>query len=199
MIKLACTIVLSAALATLPELLLAAELQAPKAGANMVWECTGPFTKKYDLKIARIKDDVVRYEGKIDSGKYFAEKHAGLTGTSLWYRLIGKRRQWFDLEDFEDFRKMIPGSRFKGAVPALQNKDKWVWRYEISIGQPSEVDHPVLGKVELVPITEERSVFHGTYSSKMMTYLLPEKGLSVSWTYEDAKGVEKCDIVKFTE
>lgn len=199
MIERTGAILLLAALVVLPELAQAQELQPPKVGSTMTWKCTGPYTRHYELKVMHIKNDIVRYDGKVDSGAYFAEKHAGLTGTSLWYRLIGKRRQWFDLEDFEDYRKMIPGSRFKGAVPALQDKDKWVWRYEISIGQPRDVDHPVLGKVQLIPISEKRSVFHGTYSSKTTTYLLPEKGLSVKWTYEDTKGEEICDLAKFSE
>ena len=172
-----------------------AELRAPKVGLRMVWACDGPYSKGYDLTVKRIKDDVARYEGTVDGQEYFSEKHVGLTGTSLWTRLFGDRAQWFDMEDFDGYRKLAPGSRFKGSVPARQGEDKWVWAHQISVGAPQTVNHKLLGKVKLVPVSEDRKIYHGTYWSKMTTYLLPELGVSVSWTYEDANGVEKCDLV----
>lgn len=171
-----------------------AKLKAPEVGTRMVWECNGPYSKRYDLKVVRVDDDIVRYEGVVDGQPYYSEKHAALTGTSLWYRLSGQRTQRFDMEDFEDFRELVPGSRFKGAIPAEQKDDKWVWDYQVNVGQPRAVNHRVLGKVLLVPVSERRKVFHGSYWSKMTTYILPEAGISVSWIYEDPKGVERCDL-----
>lgn len=172
-----------------------AELKAPAIGTRMVWDCDGPYSRRYDLTVARIDKGVVRYEGLMDGESYFSEKHAGLTGTSLWHKLFGKRMQWFDMEDFEGFRQLVAGSRFKGAVSAVEGDDKWVWRYEVSVGQSQTVNHGVLGRVRLVPVSEKRTVVHGTYWSNMTTYLLPDEGVSVSWVYEDPKGVEHCDLV----
>jgi len=172
-----------------------AELRAPKVGLRMVWDCEGPYSKHYDLTVRSIEDNTVRYEGKLDGQDFFSEKHADLTGTSLWIRLFGDRAQWFDAEDFDGYRMLTPGSLFKGAVPARQGEDKWVWGYQVSVGMPQTVNHKLLGKVQLVPVTEQRKIYHGTYWSKMTTYLLPELGVSVSWTYEDASGIERCDLV----
>lgn len=178
----------------LPVTASAEELQAPALGIRMVWECQGPFTSHYDLQVVSINDKVVRYEGRIDGGNYFAEKHQALTGTSLWYRLFGERRQWFDFEDFADYKKLRPGSRFKGAVPAEHESERWVWKYEISVGQSRSLSHPVLGQVQVIPVSEERSVFHGEYWSRMTTLLVPSQGISASWTYEDHNGTERCDL-----
>lgn len=172
-----------------------AELNAPKLGTRMVWDCEGPYSQRYDLTVVRIEKDVVRYEGQLDGAPFFSEKHARLTGTSLWYELSGDRAQWFDMEDFEDFHKLVPGSRFKGAVPAQKGLEKWVWDYEVSVGQPQDVKHGVLGAVRLVPVSEERKIFHGTYWSRMTTFLQPKTGVSVSWTYEDSNGIELCDLI----
>lgn len=175
-----------------------AELKSPKVGDKMSWQCDGPYSKRYDLQVVNIADGIVRYEGLLDGQEYWTEKHARLIGTSLWVRLSGDRKQWFDMEDFEDYYKLAPGARFKGAVPAQTGQDKWVWDYQLSVGQPKQVNHPVLGRVTLQPASEERRVFHGTYSSRMTTYLHPETGLSVSWVYEDSKGIETCDLVSFS-
>lgn len=174
----------------------AAELRAPKVGTHMIWDCTGPYSQRYDLTVVKIENGIARYEGTLDGQPYFAEKDIKLTGTSLWVRLLGDRAQWFDMEDFAGFYKLKPGSRYKGAVPARQGEDKWVWDFEARVGQPQVVTHDVLGKVTLVPVTENRKIFHGTYWSRMTTFLLPERGISVRWIYEDPKGVESCDLVK---
>lgn len=175
-----------------------AELKSPKVGDRMTWKCSGPYSKRYDLEVKKISDGIVHFEGVLDGKPYWAEKHATLIGTSLWVRLFGDRKQWFDMEDFEAFHKLVPGSRFKGAVPAQTGEDKWVWDYEVSVGQPQNINHPVLGSVTVVPASEERRIFHGDYWSKMTTYLQPDLGLSVSWVYDDPKGTEKCDLVSFT-
>lgn len=174
------------------------ELRAPALGSRIVWECEGPFTSRYDLQVVSIIDNVVRYEGRIDDANYFAEKHEALTGTSLWYRLFGERRQWFDLEDFADYRLLRPGSRFKGAVPAQHEDNRWVWRYQIAVGQARDLAHPVLGEIRVVPVSEERSVFHGEYWSRMSTLVLPARGISVSWIYEDHSGTERCDLAELS-
>ena len=170
------------------------ELEAPQTGTRMVWGCSGPFTTKYDLVVMGIREDVVRYEGEIDDGRYFAEKHRALTGTSLWSRLYGDRRQWFDFEAFSEYRMLKPGESFETAVPAQHGTDRWVWKYNIRLGQLKTIHHPVIGKVKIIPVIERRRVFHGDYWSRMETILAPELGLSVSWEYEDQSGLERCDL-----
>jgi len=177
----------------------AEELQPPALGSHMIWDCQGPFTSRYELKVVSITDNIVRYEGRIDDGNYFAEKHEALTGTSLWIRLFGGRRQWFDYEDFADYRLLRPGSRFKGPVPAEHNDDRWVWRYEITVGQARSISHDVLGLINVVPVSEERSVFHGDYWSRMTTLVMPTRGISVMWTYEDHKGKERCNLAEIRD
>ena len=175
------------------------ELEVPKTGTRMVWECTGPFTTKYDLTVTGISKDVVRYEGEIDEGRYSAEKHWALTGTSLWSRLNDDRRQWFDFEAFSEYRALKPGESFESAVPAQHGADRWVWKYNIRLGDLNTIQHPVIGEVKVIPVIERRRVFHGDYWSRMETILAPHLGLSVSWEYEDEVGLERCDLVLFEE
>lgn len=175
------------------------ELEAPQAGTRMVWDCSGPFTTKYDLTVAEISKNIVRYEGEIDEGRYFSEKHWALTGTSLWSRLYDDRRQWFDFESLSEYRALKPGESFESAVPAQHGTDRWVWKYNIRLGELKTVHHPVIGEVKVIPVIERRRVFHGDYWSRMETILVPDLGLSVSWEYEDQVGLERCDLALFEE
>ncbi len=175
------------------------ELVAPKAGTRMAWDCTGPFTTRYDLTVTGINDDVVRYEGEIDDGPYVAEKHWALTGTSLWSRLYDDRQQWFDFEALSEYRTLKTGESFETAVPARHGADRWVWKYNIRLGQSRTLRHPVIGDVKVIPVIERRRVFNGQYWSHMETLLAPDLGLSVSWQYEDENGTERCDLTLFDE
>ena len=175
------------------------ELGTPQTGTRMVWDCSGPFTTKYDLTVVGVSNDVVRYEGEIDEGRYFAEKHAALTGTSLWSRLYDDRRQWFDFEAFSEYRSLKPGESFESAVPAQHGTDRWVWKYNIRLGELKTIHHPVIGEVRVIPVIERRRVFHGDYWSRMETILAPDLGLSVSWEFEDEDGLERCDLALYEE
>lgn len=175
------------------------ELEAPQTGTRMVWDCTGPFTTKYDLTVTGISEDVVRYEGEIDDGRYFAEKHRALTGTSLWSRLYDDRRQWFDFEAFSEYRTLKPGESFESAVPAQHGTDRWVWKYNIRLGELKTIHHPVIGEVKVIPVIERRRVFRGDYWSRMETMVAPDIGVSVSWEFEDEDGLERCDLAIYEE
>lgn len=177
----------------------AVEVQAPKAGTRMVWECSGPFTTRYDLTVTGISDDVVRYEGEVDDGPYLAEKHRALTGTSLWSRLNDDRQQWFDFESFAEYRALGPGETFESSVPARHGPARWVWKYHVRLGQWESIRHPLLGEVRVLPVVERRRVFQGDYWSRMTTLVAPGSGLSVSWEFEDPDGLEKCDLVVLEE
>lgn len=171
-----------------------AELAAPKLGMLMTWTCDGPFTKKYRVKVMKIDGDVVTYQGARDDEVYWVEKFSWLTGTTLWSRKSSERFQWFDKEDFENYPKLEPGTQFKGAVPAREGEDKWVWDYVITVDEPQTLEHATLGKVQVVPVIEKRRVYHGDYWSNMTSFLEPKSGLTVRWIYEDPRGQEDCDL-----
>lgn len=171
-----------------------AELALPKVGSLMTWTCDGPFTAEYRVKVMKIDGDVVTYQGARDEDSYWTEKFAWLTGTTLWSRKSGSQFQWFDKEDFENYARLEPGTRFKGAVPAREGDDKWVWDYVITVDEAQTIQHALLGEVRIVPVTEKRSIYHGTYWSNMTSFVHPEKGLTVRWIYEDPRGLEDCDL-----
>jgi hypothetical protein len=171
-----------------------ADLQAPKLGTLMTWTCSGPFTQEYRVKVMKIDGDVVTYQGNRDDESYWVEKYAWLTGTTLWSKKSGDRFQWFDNEDFESYRKLEPGTRFKGAVPAREVDDKWVWDYVVTVDEPQTIEHALVGKVAIVPVTEKRRIYHGTYWSSMVSYIMPKQGLTLRWIYEDPRGAEDCDL-----
>ena len=171
-----------------------ADLEPAKLDRVMVWTCSGPFTQEYRVKVMKIDGDVVTYQGSRDEESYWVEKYAWLAGTTLWSKKSGARFQWFDNEDFDNYVKLEPGTRFRGAVPASEGDDKWVWDYTILVDEPQTIEHALLGTVQIVPVTEERRIYHGSYWSKMVSYVLPREGLTVRWIYEDPKGVEDCDL-----
>jgi hypothetical protein len=170
------------------------ELAPPAIASVMTWTCSGPFTTEYRVKVMKIDDDMVTYQGRRDDDSYWTEKFAWLTGTTLWSRKSGDQHQWFDKEDFENYVRLEPGARFKGAVPAREGDDKWVWDYVITVDEAQNLEHALLGDIRIVPITEERRIYHGTYWSNMTSFVLPEKGLTVRWIYEDPRGLEDCDL-----
>lgn len=174
-----------------------AELALPKVGSVMTWTCEGPFTTEYRVKVMKIDGDVITYQGLRDDESYWTEKFGWLTGTTLWSRKSGERFQWFDKEDFTNYAQLEPAARFKGAVPARDGDDKWVWDYVITVDEPQTLEHAILGEISVVPVVEERRIYHGTYWSNMTSLVQPEKGITVRWIYEDPRGQEDCILTKF--
>ena len=180
-----------------------ARVKAPRIGTRLKWSCTGPYTTDYDITVQGIDRGLVKYSGNIvyagsagSSYPYETEKHWTLTGTGLWSSMTGGKRQWFDYEYFREFAKLKPGSVFRGPVPARAGEDLLVWDYEITVGKSQRIDHEVLGRITVVPITEKRRIFHRDYTATLVTLLEPKQGISVSWTYSDEKGKEECDLVR---
>ena len=180
-----------------------AKVNAPRIGTRMKWSCTGPYTTDYDITVEGIDRGLVKYSGKIvyagsdnSAYPYETEKHWTLTGTGLWSSMTGNKRQWFDYEYFREFAKLEPGSVFRGPVPARVGESLWVWDFEITVGDSRQIDHDVLGRITVVPITEKRKIFHKDYTAKLVTLLAPEQGISVSWTFTDEKGREECNLVR---
>lgn len=178
----------------IPVAVLGAELQPPEVGLTMTWTCTGPFTRRYQVVVSRIESDTVVYRGVRDDEDYWVEKAAWLTGTTLWAKKSGERYQWFDKEDFQNYRLLQPGSKFHGAVPTREGEEKWVWDYRISVDEPQRMKHALLGDIGVVPIREKRRVYHGDYWSEMTSFIIPEKGVTLRWIYEDPRGIEDCDL-----
>lgn len=177
-----------------PVSVLAAEIQPPEMSLTMTWNCTGPFTSRYQVVVSSIKNDMVVYRGVRDDEDYWVEKAAWLTGTTLWAKKSGERYQWFDKEDFDNYRMLQPGSKFHGAVPTREGAAKWVWDYRISVDEPQRMKHALLGDVTVVPVKEKRRIYHGDYWSDMTSFIIPEKGVTVRWIYEDPRGIEDCDL-----
>jgi hypothetical protein len=173
-----------------------AALNPPTVGTVMTWTCTGDHAKEYVVKVASITDGVVRYQSKVDGIKYWAEKPAGLTGTTLWLRKNKGQMQTVDMEDFAEVATLRPGSRFKGAVAASDGDAKWVWGYKVAIGRLQSVRNPILGNVVLTQILEWRHVYHGKYRSEMTSLVEPNLGITVEWKYRDNKGLEHCVLSK---
>jgi len=180
-----------------------ARVNAPRVGTRLKWSCTGPYTTDYDVTVEGIDKGLVKYSGKIayaGTGSsyypYETEKHWTLTGTGLWSSMTGDKRQWFDYEYFRDFAKLEPGSVFRGPVPARAGEEYSVWDFEISVGDSKRINHDVLGRISVVPITEKRKIFHNDYTATLVTLLEPKRGISVSWTYTDKNGRETCDLVR---
>ncbi len=182
-----------------------ARVKAPRIGARLEWSCTGPYTTNYDISVKGIDRGLVKYSGKIvyagsdsSSYPYETEKHWTLTGTGLWSSMTGEKRQWFDYEYFRDFAKLEPGRVFRGPVPARAGEERFVWDYEITVGESQRINHNVLGRITVVPITEKRKIFHKDYTATLVTLLEPKQGISVSWTYTDEKGKEECNLVRLS-
>lgn len=173
-------------------------LKAPRVGTLMIWQCEGPYSKEYIVKVASVTDGMVRYNGKVDGAKYWADKPANLTGTTLWTHKNGGRAQEVDLEDFAGLSELRPGARFKGAVAARDGDVKWVWAYKIGIDGPKVVNSKVLGKVSVIPVVEHRRVYHGDYWSEMKSMVEPKLGITVEWFYRDPKGSEHCVLTELS-
>ncbi len=173
-----------------------AALNAPSVGMVVTWACTGDHAKEYVVKVSSITDGVVHYQSKVDGAKYWAEKPASLTGTTLWLRKNRGQVQDVDMEDFADIAMLRPGSRYKGAVAASDGDAKWVWGYKIAIGPMRTVQNQTLGNVALIPIVESRHVYHGDYRSEMTSLVEPNLGITVEWRYRDNKGREHCVLNK---
>lgn len=172
-----------------------APLSAPDVGTVLHWACDGPYSMTYRVAVAAKKNGVIRYEATTDAGQYWFEQSSRFTGTTLWYRKADDQVQWFYEEDFAGLEQLVPGSQYRGAVPAQRGNEKWVWDYQISVDGPKTLEHPVLGGIMLSTVIERRMIYHGDYWSRMTSSIEPNLGITVQWIYEDPSGVERCDLV----
>ena len=171
-----------------------AELKPPSVGDLMRWRCSGPYTTSYAAVVTRNKGDLVRYEMTTDNSRYWIEQSSRFIGTTLWNHKAGDETQWFHDDEFNGFEELSPGRRFRGAVAAQKGASTWVWDYDVSIGEPKQLDQPPLGPLTVSVVVEQRKIYFGQYCSRMTSYVVPDRGLTVRWTYEDPAGVEHCDL-----
>lgn len=180
---------------------LAAEPLAPALGQTSEFDCTGPYGKKNVFTVSEVDGERVRIEQTRDGREEWLEKPAAAIGLNIYFEQqrndgLGLHKQTFKAEDLAAYARLEPGSSHKFKVRERNAKGKWNWTYRISVDAAKQIDHPVLGTIEVVPIFEKRTIFGGLYSSKMEALVYPEKGLAVSWTYKDRKGTSVCELVK---
>lgn len=178
-----------------------AEIVAPPVGTSMAWKCEGPYGS--DLKGSLVANDggTLRFEGTMDGKAIWTERSAGTLGLTIFHRRDrndgnGVRKQSYDEDDFRGYADLVPGSTFEGDVRERHDNGRWTWGYKITVGEPKRIDHPVLGNVEVVPVTESRQVWQGRYNSVMEFVLAPRHGVSVSWKYKDNRGTQSCELVE---
>jgi hypothetical protein len=176
-----------------------AELGTPAVGDVHKWVCQGDGPKSYAVKIQSVLGGVLRYEDQTDGEIGWVEKPVQLNGLELFaQRDLGKgrgqRRQVFDTEDFAAYAKLEPGSSMTGDVEESDRDGERQYEYTVTVGEPREITHEVLGSVTVVPVTEKRWVYYGKYSSTHEFLILPERSLVVSWTMTEPDAQWSCDL-----
>ena len=177
-----------------------AEFKLPQVGESSTYKCTGPWGMNASYTITEMKGDVAHIEIDRDGKVEWIEKPytaLGLTLFSERQRNDGKgvRKQKLDGDVLAEYAQLVPGTKLKFNVREKHNEAQWEWGYEIEVGSPQTISHPILGEVEVVPVTEKRKVWKGSYSSEMETLVAAKEGHSVSWTYRDREGVQTCELV----
>ena len=173
------------------------KVRAPKVGERTVWTCKGPWTQTYDLTVEKVNDGVITYKGSRNGENYYVLKRVDYLGTTLWSKYGEDKFQYIDPHYFSDLKNLQFGAVIKGPVPAAIEKDKWVWEYEIGVGKAKKADVPNVGTVAVVEITEHRSIFHGTYNTKMQSIIVPSLGITLRWKFSDPVGEEECWLTKY--
>ncbi len=180
-----------------------AELKMPKVGATVTYECTGPYGGERMSKVVWVENGIIREEGFTSGrGETFVEETLVGIGTTLFKkrdRADGKglRHQKYDEQDFKDYVKLEPGSKFSGVVKAWHRKGRWDWKYSIEVGDPKTIKHKVFGEIEVIPVLEKRYIRGGRYKSELNMLVYPELGLELSFMYKDGKRDYECDLTSY--
>lgn len=177
-----------------------AEIMAPVVGVTNTFDCSGPYGKKNTFKTASVKNGTVRTEQMRDGKAMWSEKPVAAIGTTLFStRQLndgkGVRHQSLDEDIVNEYARMVPGTKLEFNVRERHDEGRWEWGYKIEIGEPKTIEHEVLGKITVVPMTEKRKVWKGSYASTMTVLIAPDKGFSVAWAYKDPKGTMDCKLV----
>lgn len=178
-----------------------AGIEIPPAGTILTYRCDGPEAKEYVDTIAWVKDGALRIEGTLNGRPFWVEEPVYTFGLTLFREResssgSGRYTQSFDIDNLEDFGKLQPGATFEGSVSERDQHGRYGWGYDIRVGQPETIDHPLRGKIEVIPAVEKRWAYKGSYSSEMTAFYEKETGLFLRWHYRDAEGEETCDLTK---
>ena len=178
-----------------------AGIEVPPAGTTLTYDCEGPWTKQYVDKIAWVRDGIVRTEGTNDGKAFWIEEPVYTFGLTLFTEResskgTGRYTQSFDIDNLEQLAELKPGSTYGGSVTERNRNGRWTWRYDISVGEPQTIDHPTRGKVDVIPVTEKRMSYQGSYSAVITSSYEKNGGLFIRWHYKDPEGEETCDLVK---
>ncbi len=178
-----------------------AEMKPPQPGDTSRYECTGPYGQVREAVVASVEGDNVRVDVTVDgTPQYYMKKYWTLPTTIADERQRndgqGLRKSKYNESKIKGLAKMETGWEFNDIVrEKVGNKKPTAWRYRIRIGEHKRVDHPVLGSVEVVEITEKREVIRGSYASTMVAQYVPEQAVSIGWTYRDREGTHECELV----
>ena len=178
-----------------------AGIEIPTAGTILTYRCDGPAAREYVDTIAWVKDGALRIEGTLDGKPFWVEEPVYTFGLTPFREResssgSGRYTQSFDIDNLEDFGKLRPGDSFEGSVSERSQEGRYGWGYDIRVGQPETIDHPLRGNIEVIPAVERRWTYKGSYSSEMTVFYEKETGLFLKWRYKDDKGEETCDLTK---
>ena len=178
-----------------------AGIEVPPVGTTMTYSCDSPSVKEFVDTIAWVKDGIVRVEGTNDGKPFWIESPIYTFGTSLFSNRessagTGRYSQTFDIDNLEDLGKLEPGASFEGSVRERDKNRRWSWGYDIRVGEPEVIDHPLRGKVEVIPVVEKRLAYQGSYSSELTVYYEQPSGYFIRWRYKDVDVEELCDLTK---
>lgn len=181
-----------------------ADMKPPKLGAKSRYECTGPYDKVYEYLVASVNGDSVRIDSTVDGKSQYVVKKYWIMPTTIADERqrndgAGLRKHTYNAEKLKGLVKLDSGWEFKDMVREKQgNKQPFAWRYNIRVGDRKQIDHAVLGLVEIVEIIERREVIRGDYASSMVSQYAPARGMTVGWRYKDREGTQECNLVALT-
>ena len=181
-----------------------AEIMAPAVGTKLAFSCTGAYDDSHSMTLVKNDNGKLRFEGKDGDRSSWVEKDVSTLGLTVFMRRDrgdgeGVRAQSYDEDDFLAYAALKPGSSIEADVRERKSGSKWEWGYEISIGEPRTLDHPVAGTVEVVEVSEKRKVYGGKYSSSMTVDLVPAMGITTRWVYRDSEGSQTCELTEMSK
>jgi hypothetical protein len=174
----------------------------PKPGQKATFSCEGLYGGTYVYETASVEAGMIEY-------RLIAPNHTHRTlvmpvfalGTSLYRKDYGegygRGEMTFGLDAFSELAELKDGTTIEGDVTEkTSGSSDRRWHYRVAIGPSRAVQDPVLGAIEIVPITEHRS--SGGLSSDREAHLDPKSSELVYSRYSDSSGkVRTCHITGF--
>ncbi len=173
-------------------------MKPPPDGIKLDYDCTG--TMKQVASTYKVDGDIVRVNGVADGRHTTSQRPYWLMPTSIASirdRGDGKgpRAMSFDAKELEQLKGLKPGTKLSTTVSESGGGNVWKWNYTISVGQPANASHPTLGEMEVIEISERRSVIGGNYSSSSSELYSLRLGYSLRFEYKDNENRNiKCEL-----